>query len=88
MDPNSKQKQFETSITPLAAYLYISGIEKLGIDTSKQPAIFIFKHSKDGHIDKLIAEWENGIAVGNVKAFYKTYKSFLKEIKDGGNGLG
>jgi hypothetical protein len=86
MEPIQKHRQFETTITPLAAYLYISGVEKIGTDTSKHPITFIFKHPNNTNIDKLIAEWENGIAVGNVKAFYKTYKSFLKEIKDGGNG--
>ena len=72
---------YETPNTALASYLYISGIKKIKCDKSQHPAVFVFV--QDNAISELKQKWENGIAVGNCEAFYRTYKSFLKELKNG-----
>jgi hypothetical protein len=77
-----RQDTYKTSLTPLAVWLYISGIKKPICNKSQKPYLWIFDQPKDSTISNLISQWENGIAVGNVSAFFKTYKSFLKEMKD------
>ena len=76
-------KPFHTSDTPLAAYLYISGVTLSNIDNSQNPAVFVFQENGDAVIGELILKWENGVAEGNVKSFYRTYRNFLKKIKGG-----
>lgn len=71
--------QYQTHKTSLAAFLAVSGIKLIKLDTSIDPAEFIFE-SPDGKIDKLLFDWDSGIATGNVVAFYKTYKSFVNQI--------
>ena len=83
---NSKQETFQTSDTPLAAYLYVSGKKLIKADTSKFPALFTFDKNSDDSFDELVSLWESGLAIGNVRTFYLTYKNFVKKIKDNSDG--
>lgn len=82
MSIKSKQETFQTSDTPLAAYLYTSGKKLLKADTSKFPTLFTFDKNSDNTFDDLVSLWESGLAIGNVRTFYLTYKNFVKKIKD------
>jgi hypothetical protein len=81
----NEQHVYITPDTALASYLIISDIKKLRTDRSQNPTVFIFE-DYNGNVAELVQKWERGIASGNVKAFFKTYKSLLKELKDDGNG--
>lgn len=78
---NENENIFKTSDTPIAAYLVISGAEHLNTDISEFPAIFNFRNPKDGSIEKLLANWEDGRTQGDIKAFFKTYRRLVKEAK-------
>jgi hypothetical protein len=80
---NSDRKLFHTPDTPLAAYLYICGVSLINVDNTQHPSVFVFEENGNITIGELIMKWENGVAEGNVKSFYKTYKNFLKKIKGG-----
>lgn len=83
---NQNHQNIQTPDTALASWIIISGIDKLRTDKSQNPAVFIFPPDTDGTIASLSQKYERGIAVGNIRAFFKTYKSLLKELKDEGNG--
>ena len=82
MDKEVKQKTFQTPDTPLAVWLYISGKRLVKVDTSQHSAVFIFEQDGDNSFDILVSQWENGIAIGNVGIFFRTYRNFIKKIKD------
>ena len=81
----NQSNTFSTPDTALASWLIISGIDNYKTDKSQNPIVFIFPDS-DGTITNLMQKYERGIAVGNIRAFFKTYKSLLKELKGDGNG--
>ena len=74
---NHSEKLF-TSDTALAAYLIYLGFSA-DIRDSDFPASFRFAHSPD--LDKAVADWETGMATGNVRLFYNSYRMLLKRIK-------
>ena len=78
---------FQTSDTPLAVYLAIHGIRLLNLDTSDNPSVFTFLPDKDGNMNDLIAKWDAAFqgkdeATGDCVAFFRTYRSFIRKIKD------
>ena len=84
---NLKNKPFHTSDTPLAVYLVINGIQLNKIDTSLFPVVFRFTPDSDGKINDLISKWDaafqgKGEATGDCVAFFRTYRSFIRKIKD------
>lgn len=84
---NLENKPFHTSDTPLAVYLIIGGIELTELNTSTFPAIFRFTPDSNGKINDLIAKWGaafqgKGEATGDCVAFFRTYRSFIRKIKD------
>ena len=77
--------KYRTNNTALAAFLAVSDIKLIKLDTTEKPAAFIFE-STNGTIDKLIFQWDSGLAEGNIVSFYKAYKSFVRQIMGEGNG--
>ena len=78
---NLDEDIFQIPDTAIAAWLKISGIVHLDTDTSEFPANFNFANPKDGSIGNLLAAWEENRPIGNVKSFYKTYRSLVREAK-------
>lgn len=74
---------YETSDTPLAAWLYINGIPKPQVNKLVKPAIFLFDNSEQSRINDLIFAWDSGSATGNCMAFYKAYRMFIHILKEG-----
>ena len=75
------EDSFKTSDSALAAYLIVSGIVLEQIEKSEFPVVFNFKNPKDGTISKLMDDWEDNRAQGNIKAYYKTYRRLIREAK-------
>ena len=78
-------KSYHTNNTALAAFLAVSNIKLVKLNVSTKPAEFIFE-SHNGTIDRLVFDWESGLAECNVVSFYKAYKSFVSQIVGAGNG--
>lgn len=77
--------KYRTNNTALAAFLAVSDVKLVKLDTTATPAEFIFE-STNGTIDKLIFQWDSGLAEGNIVSFYKAYKSFVRQIMGDSNG--
>lgn len=76
------QSVYETSDTPLAAWLYINGIPKPAIDKTVRPFIFRFNDIEPQRLNDLIFNWDSGNAKGDCLAFYKAYRMFIHILKE------
>lgn len=77
-----EENTFKTSDSALAAYLIVCGVELEETEKGEFPVVFRFKNKKDGAIGKLIDDWEDNRAQGNIKAYYKTYRRLVREAKN------
>jgi len=73
---------YETSDTPLAAWLYINGIAKPKVNKAVKPSIFQFKNTDNNRLNDLIFEWDSGQARGDCLAFYRAYRMFIHILKE------
>lgn len=78
--PNTK---YETSDTPLAAWLVCNQIKLLEVNTAISPVEFIFDSTGKEQLNDLIFQWDSGNAVGNCNSFYRTYRSLVHKLKEG-----
>lgn len=74
--------QYRTNNTALAAFLVVKDVKLVRLDTTLNPAEFVFE-SSNGTIEKLVFQWESGLPESY--HFYKAYKQFVKKIV-GSNG--
>jgi len=79
MDTTHESPYYSTKDTPLAAYLYASGIELLYVDHhADHHALFIFARPDD----KLLADYTSGKALVNALAFYHAYRRLVRLAKE------
>lgn len=71
---------YKTSDTAIAAYLISSGFLAYEIDRSDTKAVFIFSNSNKELETKVLA-YSSGVAIGNIPAFFRTYRFLLTKIK-------
>jgi hypothetical protein len=81
--------RYETYNTALAAWLYLNGISYNHIDIengrnnngdSSRVAIFVYTHSDK--LDLLVEQYRNGLATGNIPAYFDCYKNLLRKVKE------
>ena len=71
---------FSTKDTALAAFLHSKGFEFIRADSTRFPTI-LWLRDDDSRIQKFVKSYTTGRAVGNIPAFYRSYKRMLNEIK-------
>ena len=81
VDRVDRDGYYKTTDTALAAYLRVEGIKLLGVDTETYPAVFIFESAPQ--IAEYKRQWECGVAEGNLKGFFISYRQCLKMVKAG-----
>jgi len=75
------RETFDTSDTPLAAYLAISGIRFIELDASDHPCIFRFATDDNHKLNDLLTAWDIGTPTGDCRAFARTYRGYIRRIK-------
>ena len=73
-----KPSKYTTSDTALAAFLAVSGIPLIKLDTSTNPAVYTFE--SNGTLQNLVIQWESELSL--FRQFYNTYRSFIRQIKE------
>ena len=73
---------YPTIDTGFAAFLVTSGIKLFKMDMSNPKVKYLFEQDGKADITDLKFQWDSGMAVGNVPIFFKTYRSFIRQIKE------
>ena len=74
----SKSSRYTTSDTALAAFLAVSGVSLVKLDTSVNPAVYTFE--SNGTLEGLVTQWESEVSL--CRQYYNTYRSFIRQIKE------
>jgi len=78
----TRQGQYSTRDTALAAWLYSNGYPLADVDRRNIPVVFYFTRDSK-KMGNLIRDFQVGRAEGNVVLFFRAYKKMLFFIKEG-----
>lgn len=77
-----QNQSFETTDSALAAYLISEGFTKPGIKLDNNRCVFCFIDNNNS-ISAFVTNYQSGKAIGNIPAFYHSYKHVLRRVHDG-----
>lgn len=69
---------YNTTDTALAAFLAISGIKLVKLNTEQKLAVYTFEDHNN--LQDLVTQWESELSP--FRQFYNTYRSFIRQIKE------
>ena len=73
---------FRTTHTALAAWLESLGFDYIFIELdSHGRAVFVFSND-DENLSKATKNFELGVAIGNVRTFYNSYRRLIKLVRN------
>jgi hypothetical protein len=75
--------EYRTYNTPLVAWLLLNNIPYPEMKLEGKSVVFYFKNPDE----KVLKEWQSGIAIGNCADFYHTYTNLLKTVNELKNKL-